>query len=165
MPGEVTIGITVIGEDMRVRTIAQRPHPPLMVMEPLTEPFAPVELACGYSDGPFLLHALVAPETGSTRVRQSHRPRRCEPHQHEIKCIVMPPAGRSEPASHHGEQSESVQPGLDAEARVYLRMTDAVAPRSGMTISIRTRRGVVVVDPERFLAAARQALRDRDALL
>jgi hypothetical protein len=44
-------------------------------------------------------------------------------------------------------------------------MTDAVAPRSGMTISIRTRRGVVVVDPERFLAAARQALRDRDALL
>ncbi|MCP3785353.1 hypothetical protein NLX85_18490 [Micromonospora sp. A3M-1-15] len=29
-----------------------------------------------------------------------------------------------------------------------------------MTISIRTRRDVVVVDPDRFLAAARQALRD-----
>jgi hypothetical protein len=31
-----------------------------------------------------------------------------------------------------------------------------------MTISIRTRRDVVVVDPDRFLTAARQALRDRD---
>ena len=32
-----------------------------------------------------------------------------------------------------------------------------------MTISIRTRRDVVVVDPDRFLAAARQALRDRNS--
>ncbi|MET8908930.1 hypothetical protein [Micromonospora sp. NPDC004551] len=40
-------------------------------------------------------------------------------------------------------------------------MTGAVAPRAGMTISIRTRRDVVVMDPDRFLAAARQALRDR----
>ena len=31
-----------------------------------------------------------------------------------------------------------------------------------MTISIRTRRDVVVVDPDQFLAAARQALPDRD---
>jgi hypothetical protein len=29
-----------------------------------------------------------------------------------------------------------------------------------MTISIRTRRDVVIVDPDRFLVAARQALRD-----
>ena len=42
-------------------------------------------------------------------------------------------------------------------------MTDAVAPKAGMTISIRTRRDVVVVDPDRFLAAARQALRDRNS--
>jgi hypothetical protein len=41
-------------------------------------------------------------------------------------------------------------------------MTGAVAPKAGMTISIRTRRDVVVVDPDRFLAAARQALRDRN---
>ncbi|MEV4656487.1 hypothetical protein [Micromonospora sp. NPDC049301] len=40
-------------------------------------------------------------------------------------------------------------------------MTGAVAPRAGMTISIRTRRVVVVVDPDRFMAAARQALCDR----
>lgn len=40
-------------------------------------------------------------------------------------------------------------------------MTGAVAPKAGMTISIRTRRDVVVVDPDRFLAAARQALNDR----
>ena len=31
-----------------------------------------------------------------------------------------------------------------------------------MTISVLTRRDVVVVDPERFVAAARQALRDLD---
>ncbi|MCI4066167.1 hypothetical protein MRQ36_27910 [Micromonospora sp. R77] len=41
-------------------------------------------------------------------------------------------------------------------------MTGGAAPKAGMTISIRTRRDVVVVHPERFLAAARQALRDRD---
>lgn len=41
-------------------------------------------------------------------------------------------------------------------------MTGAVAPKTGMTISIRTRRDVVVVDPDRFLTAARQALRDRN---
>ncbi|GGM54109.1 hypothetical protein ACFFX1_50750 [Dactylosporangium sucinum] len=39
-------------------------------------------------------------------------------------------------------------------------MTDSVAPRAGMVISVRTRRDVVVTDPERFLAAARQALCD-----
>lgn len=33
---------------------------------------------------------------------------------------------------------------------------------AGMTISVRSRRDVVVVDPQRFLAAARQALRDLD---
>ncbi|SBT37364.1 hypothetical protein [Micromonospora auratinigra] len=44
-------------------------------------------------------------------------------------------------------------------------MADGVAPRAGMTISVRTRRDVVVVDPERFLAAARQALRDADPAL
>ncbi|MEV4825749.1 hypothetical protein [Micromonospora sp. NPDC049274] len=37
-------------------------------------------------------------------------------------------------------------------------MTDVVAPSAGMVISIRTRRDVVVVNPERFMAAARQAL-------
>ncbi|MGW3858022.1 hypothetical protein [Micromonospora arida] len=40
-------------------------------------------------------------------------------------------------------------------------MTDVVAPSAGMVISVRTRRDVVVVDPERFMAAARQALCDR----
>jgi len=39
-------------------------------------------------------------------------------------------------------------------------MTDAVAPKAGLMISVRTRRDVVVVDPDRFLTAARQALRD-----
>jgi hypothetical protein len=33
---------------------------------------------------------------------------------------------------------------------------------AGMTISVRSRRDVVVMDPERFVAAARQALRDLD---
>ncbi|MEU8510141.1 hypothetical protein AB0C76_00950 [Kitasatospora sp. NPDC048722] len=33
-------------------------------------------------------------------------------------------------------------------------------PVAGMTISVRTRRDVVVVDPERFLAAARAAFRE-----
>ncbi|MFG1953868.1 hypothetical protein [Micromonospora sp. NPDC048830] len=41
-------------------------------------------------------------------------------------------------------------------------MAGAEAPKAGMTISIRTRRDVVVVDPDRFLAAAWQALRDRN---
>ncbi|MBW6435745.1 hypothetical protein KZ829_18545 [Actinoplanes hulinensis] len=41
-------------------------------------------------------------------------------------------------------------------------MTEGVPPRAGMTISVRSRRDVVVVDPDRFLAAARQALRDSD---
>jgi hypothetical protein len=36
---------------------------------------------------------------------------------------------------------------------------------AGMTISVRSRRDVVVVDPERFVAAARQALRDLDPAL
>ncbi|MEH1169447.1 hypothetical protein V6V47_29115 [Micromonospora sp. CPCC 205539] len=40
-------------------------------------------------------------------------------------------------------------------------MTDVVVPSAGMVISIRTRRDVVVMDPDRFMAAARQALRDR----
>jgi hypothetical protein len=40
------------------------------------------------------------------------------------------------------------------------RMADAVAAVAGMTISIRTRRDVVIVDPDRFLVAARKALRD-----
>jgi len=40
-------------------------------------------------------------------------------------------------------------------------MAGAGEPTAGMTISIRTRRDVVVVDPDRFMAAARQALRDR----
>ena len=39
-------------------------------------------------------------------------------------------------------------------------MTEAVEAKAGMTISVRTRRDVVVVDPERFLAAARQAVRE-----
>jgi hypothetical protein len=38
-----------------------------------------------------------------------------------------------------------------------------VEPRAGMTISVRSRRDVVIVEPERFLAAARQALRELDA--
>jgi hypothetical protein len=37
-----------------------------------------------------------------------------------------------------------------------------VAPTAGLTISVRTRRDVVIIDPEKFLAAARQALRDRN---
>lgn len=37
---------------------------------------------------------------------------------------------------------------------------DESLPVSGMTISIRSRRDVVVVDPAKLLAAARQALRD-----
>ncbi|HEX6683162.1 MAG TPA: hypothetical protein VF062_10220 [Candidatus Limnocylindrales bacterium] len=37
--------------------------------------------------------------------------------------------------------------------------------KAGMTISVRTRRDVVIVDPERFLAAARQAVRDLDPTL
>jgi hypothetical protein len=41
-----------------------------------------------------------------------------------------------------------------------ISMADPVAPVAGLTISIRTRRDVVIVDPEKFLAAARQALRD-----
>jgi hypothetical protein len=41
-------------------------------------------------------------------------------------------------------------------------MTHAVAPTVGATISIRTPRDVVVVNPDRFFAAARQALRDRN---
>ncbi|MBC6467490.1 hypothetical protein [Actinomadura alba] len=39
-------------------------------------------------------------------------------------------------------------------------MADAVVATAGMTISVRTRRDVVIVDPDRFLTAARQALRD-----
>ncbi|MGW2250455.1 hypothetical protein ACWCXH_09670 [Kitasatospora sp. NPDC001660] len=37
---------------------------------------------------------------------------------------------------------------------------DRRPPVAGMTISVRTRRDVVVVDPERFLAAARAAFRE-----
>ncbi|MBF8188542.1 hypothetical protein ITP53_23005 [Nonomuraea sp. K274] len=36
---------------------------------------------------------------------------------------------------------------------------EPVPPAPGMTISIRSRRDVVVVDPDRFMAAARQAYR------
>jgi hypothetical protein len=35
-----------------------------------------------------------------------------------------------------------------------------VTPIEGMTISIRTRQDVVVVDPQQFLAAARRAYRE-----
>lgn len=44
-------------------------------------------------------------------------------------------------------------------------MTDSPTPKEGMTISVRTRRDVVIVDPERFLAAARRAVRDRGPAL
>ncbi|MGO1054860.1 hypothetical protein [Crossiella sp. CA198] len=39
-------------------------------------------------------------------------------------------------------------------------MQERPAPVAGMTISIRSRRDVVIMDPERFLAAARQACRE-----
>lgn len=39
---------------------------------------------------------------------------------------------------------------------------DPVAPVAGMTISVRIRRDLVIVDPDRFLAAAREAYRDRN---
>ncbi|GAA0383177.1 hypothetical protein Acor_70680 [Acrocarpospora corrugata] len=39
-------------------------------------------------------------------------------------------------------------------------MDEQTLPRAGMTISVRTRRDVVIVDPERFMAAARAAFRD-----
>ncbi|MFI7702867.1 hypothetical protein [Nonomuraea sp. NPDC049480] len=39
-------------------------------------------------------------------------------------------------------------------------MDEQTAPTAGMTISVRTRRDVVVVDPERFLASARAAYCD-----
>ncbi|WP_111871466.1 hypothetical protein [Actinomadura craniellae] len=39
-------------------------------------------------------------------------------------------------------------------------MDETAVPAEGMTISVRTRRDVVIVDPERFLATARQAYRD-----
>ncbi|MEV1120064.1 hypothetical protein AB0I91_33870 [Actinosynnema sp. NPDC049800] len=39
-------------------------------------------------------------------------------------------------------------------------MDEPSSPVAGMTISVRTRRDVVVVDPERFLAAARAAYRE-----
>jgi hypothetical protein len=40
---------------------------------------------------------------------------------------------------------------------------EPVTPIEGMTISIRSRQDVVVVDPQRFLAAARRAYREMDA--
>jgi hypothetical protein len=39
-------------------------------------------------------------------------------------------------------------------------MDEASVPSVGMTISVRVRRDVVVVDPQRFLAAARRAYRE-----
>ncbi|MCE6994084.1 hypothetical protein LZG04_04545 [Saccharothrix sp. S26] len=39
-------------------------------------------------------------------------------------------------------------------------MDEPRTPVTGMTISVRTRRDVVVVDPDRFLAAARSAYRE-----
>ncbi|TMR90935.1 hypothetical protein [Nonomuraea basaltis] len=39
-------------------------------------------------------------------------------------------------------------------------MDQQTVPTAGMTISVRTRRDVVIVDPERFLASARAAYRD-----
>ncbi|WP_380280894.1 hypothetical protein [Kitasatospora purpeofusca] len=39
-------------------------------------------------------------------------------------------------------------------------MDEAPTPVAGMTISVRTRQDVVVVDPERFLASARAAYRE-----
>ncbi|WP_146103746.1 hypothetical protein [Nonomuraea solani] len=39
-------------------------------------------------------------------------------------------------------------------------MDEQTVPTAGMTISVRTRRDVVIVDPERFLASARAAYRD-----
>ncbi len=41
-------------------------------------------------------------------------------------------------------------------------VAEPVVPVAGMTISVHTRRDVTVVDPERFLAAARQALRGQE---
>jgi hypothetical protein len=41
-------------------------------------------------------------------------------------------------------------------------VTEPVVVPQGQIISVRTRRDVVVTDPERFLAAARRALRDND---
>lgn len=38
------------------------------------------------------------------------------------------------------------------------------APAAGMTISVRTRRDVVIVDPERFLASAQAAYRELNRL-
>ncbi|MDP4511345.1 hypothetical protein [Nonomuraea turcica] len=43
----------------------------------------------------------------------------------------------------------------------YLQTVDEqTVPTAGMTISVRTRRDVVIVDPERFLASARAAYHD-----
>ena len=39
-------------------------------------------------------------------------------------------------------------------------MDEPVVPQAGMIISIRSRRDVVIVDPQRFLAAGRQARRE-----
>ncbi|MFE4359446.1 MULTISPECIES: hypothetical protein [Streptomycetaceae] len=39
-------------------------------------------------------------------------------------------------------------------------MDEPTVPTAGMTISVRTRQDVVIVDPERFLASARQAYRE-----
>ncbi|MEU6235113.1 hypothetical protein [Kitasatospora sp. NPDC047058] len=39
-------------------------------------------------------------------------------------------------------------------------MDEMPAPKAGMTISVRTRQDVVIVDPERFLASARRAYRE-----
>lgn len=41
-----------------------------------------------------------------------------------------------------------------------LSVSDPIAPVAGMTISVRIRRDLVIVDPDRFLAAAREAYRD-----
>ncbi|MGI5233693.1 hypothetical protein [Actinoallomurus sp. CA-142502] len=43
-------------------------------------------------------------------------------------------------------------------------MDEQRVPAAGMTISIRTRRDVVIVDPERFLASAREAFRELNGL-
>ena len=43
-------------------------------------------------------------------------------------------------------------------------MDEEPVPAAGMTISIRTRRDVVIVDPERFLAYARETFREMNGL-
>jgi hypothetical protein len=49
-------------------------------------------------------------------------------------------------------------------AKYLHAMDEQRVPTAGMTISIRTRRDVVIVDPVRFLASAREAFRELNQL-